>query len=165
MPKSKKEEIKPAAPIIHHEEKKQIIDFDIVREKAFGYTTEISLEEDKPLMYDMAEEDKPSIEKVTIGDAEEYFNDLGLEYNVDYKDSEKEKKTRISKNKELTDIVDEEIKEEEKISQEIKKKTTRKTKIVESPIEEDDDINPEKEEEIEEKNLYDLIDMMYDSKE
>lgn len=165
LPKSKKEEIKPAAPIIHHEEKKQNIDFDIVREKAFGYTTEISLEEDKPLMYDMAEEDKPSIEKVTIGDAEEYFNDLGLEYNVDYKDSEKEKKTRISKNKELTDIVDEEIKEEEKISQEIKKKTTRKTKIVESPIEEDDDINPEKEEEIEEKNLYDLIDMMYDSKE
>lgn len=116
-------------------------------------------------MYDLEDNEKPSIEKVTIGDAEEYFNDLGLEYNVDYKDSEKEKKTRISKNKELTDIVDEEIKEEEKISAEIKNKSTRKTKIVEQPVEEDDDIKPEVDDDIEEKNLYDLIDMMYDSKE
>ena len=162
-----KEEIKITPPIIHHEEKKEVIDIDKIREKAFGYTTEIKLEEEsKSLMYDMEEEEKPSIEKVTIGDAEEYFDDLGLEYNVDYKDAAKEKMTRISKNKELTDIVDEEIKEDEKIEEEIKKKRTRKTKIVEPEIDEDDDINPETtEEDIEEKNLYDLIDMMYDSKE
>ena len=166
LPKPKQEEVKPTPIIVHHEEKKPTIDLDAIREKAFGYTTEISLEDDKPLMYDLEEEDKPSIEKVTLGDAEEYFNDLGLEYNIDYKDSEKEKMTRISKNKELTDIVDEEIKEEEKITAEIKKKTPRKTKIVEAPIEEDDEIKPEVEDdEIEEKNLYDLIDMMYDSKE
>jgi hypothetical protein len=35
--------------------------------------------------------DKPGIDKVTIGDAEEYFEDLGLEYNIDYKDLAKEK--------------------------------------------------------------------------
>lgn len=165
LPKQKKGEVKSTPIITHQEEKKPTVDFDSIREKAFGYTTEINLEEEKPLMYDLEEEEKPSIEKVTIGDAEEYFNDLGLEYNVDYKDSEKEKKTRISKNKELTDIIDEEIKEEEKISAEIKKKSSRKTKIVEAPVEEDDDIKPEVDEEIEEKNLYDLIDMMYDSKE
>ena len=34
--------------------------------------------------------EKPSIEKVTIGEADEYFNDLGLAYNTDYKDVSKE---------------------------------------------------------------------------
>ena len=29
---------------------------------------------------------KPVVDQVTVADAEEYFNDLGLEYNVDYKD-------------------------------------------------------------------------------
>ena len=29
---------------------------------------------------------KPELDKITMGDAEEYFEDLGLEYNVDYKD-------------------------------------------------------------------------------
>ena len=31
-------------------------------------------------------DDTPAVPKVTVGDAEEYFEDLGLEYNVDYKD-------------------------------------------------------------------------------
>ena len=33
---------------------------------------------------------KPAIDKVTIGEADEYYNDLGLAYNTDYKDLSKE---------------------------------------------------------------------------
>lgn len=36
------------------------------------------------------DEEKPTIEKVTIGEADEYFNDLGLAYNTDYKDLSKD---------------------------------------------------------------------------
>ncbi len=86
------------------------MDIDAVREKAYGdLTNEIGLsmseeekklqaesryekEDDDNLLFDMSDDDTtPAIEKVTMGDAEEYFNDLGLEYNVDYKDLRKEK--------------------------------------------------------------------------
>ena len=94
------------------------MDIDAVREKAYGdLTNEIGLsmseeekqlqaeshyekEEDDNLLFDMSDDDTtPAIEKVTMGDAEEYFNDLGLEYNVDYKDLRKEKASgrRVSK--------------------------------------------------------------------
>ena len=35
-------------------------------------------------------DDKPVIEKVTLGEADEYYSDLGLAYNADYKDISKE---------------------------------------------------------------------------
>ena len=35
-------------------------------------------------------DEKPSIEKVTLGEADEYFRDLGLAYNTDYKDISKD---------------------------------------------------------------------------
>ena len=67
-----------------------------------------------------------------------YFEDLGLEYNVDYTDVEKEQeKTRAAKNKKLQKEIDDE--------QEVKAAI--------------------KEEKPEEKSLYDLIDMMYDEKQ
>ncbi len=120
------------------EERKKKITFDSVRQKAYGDLTdeieqimEKPAAESKKLLYDMeAEEKGPAVEAVTMGDAEEYFKDLGLEYNVDYIDVTKTHRTRSEKNKDLTEKV-----------------TT--------PIEETD----------EEKNLYDLIDMMYENKE
>ena len=48
-------------------------------------------EEDSLL--DISTDNTPSVSKVTIGDAEEYFSDLGLEYNIDYKDTSHEKAT------------------------------------------------------------------------
>ncbi len=124
-------------------ERKKKITFDSVRQKAYGDLTE-ELEasmirppakEEKELLYDMTSEIKePVVETVTVGDAEEYFKDLGLEYNVDYIDTSKEKNTRSERNKSLTSEVE---------------------KIALSKSE------PESEE----KNLYDLIDMMYDNKE
>ena len=93
---------------------------------------------------------KKGIEKLSIGDAVEYFEDLGLEYDVDYKDLAKEKMTRTKKNKELTEEVDEEIKEDKKIEEELRKKSVPEV---------------EEQDEVEEKNLYDLIDLMYDNKD
>ena len=49
---------------------------------------------------DLTDEAKaPEISNVTMGDAEEYFEDLGLEYNKDYIDSSKT--TRVEKNANL----------------------------------------------------------------
>ena len=84
------------------------MDFDSVRNKAFGDlendlfpSTPISEEKKKEKeevrprninrLYDMTNKDeKPSIEKVTLGEADEYFRDLGLAYNTDYKDISKD---------------------------------------------------------------------------
>lgn len=137
------------------EEKSKTATLDEIRKKAYGITEEkeVSKEEkeDKSLLYEMENvDDKPAIDKISIGDAVEYFEDLGLEYDVDYKDLAKEKMTRTKKNKELSEEVEEEIKENKKIEDEIK--SQEKVVANEEP-------------EVEEKNLYDLIDLMYDNKE
>ena len=48
-------------------------------------------EEDSLL--DISANNTPSVSKVTMGDAEEYYSDLGLEYNIDYKDASHERAT------------------------------------------------------------------------
>ena len=79
------------------------MDFDSVRNKAFGdlenelfpptEEKETKKKEVKPRdfnrVYDTTK-DKPEIDKVTLGEADEFFNDLGLAYNTDYKDISKE---------------------------------------------------------------------------
>ena len=71
---------------------------------------------------------EPTVKTVTVGDAEEYFNDLGLEYNVDYKveKEEQEEKTKPKKVEKLN---------------------------IEDKDNEDD------------KNLFDLIDAMYEDED
>ncbi len=86
------------------------IDLDMVRKKAYGVNKAIEDEYEEPVSFEVEEttvnmndgESTPAVEKVTIADAEEYFQDLGLEYNVDYKDNTKEKAKgrRSSKSKE-----------------------------------------------------------------
>lgn len=69
------------------------VDLDDVRQKAFGSadkTNEIVEDiNEKTILYDMNVDETPVVEKVTMGDAAEYFSELGLEYNVDYKDKNK----------------------------------------------------------------------------
>ena len=79
-----------------------------------------------------------------MGDAEEYFQDLGLEYNIDYKDASKERATgrRSQKNEVVEEVIKEETPKEEK------KTVTKKT-----PEIDDND------------NLFDLIDSMYEENE
>ena len=78
-------------------------DLDSVRKKAYGIVDKeeevakpvvidepVVLENesvDETMLFDNTLNDmKPVVDQVTVADAEEYFNDLGLEYNVDYKD-------------------------------------------------------------------------------
>lgn len=146
------------------DEKKKTLDFDTVRQKAFGYKEtpkasetqknediiDLFTDEEPSLLYEMQQDDRPGIEKISIGDAEEYFEDLGLEYNVDYTDLAKEKMTRTKRNKDLTDVINEEIKETKQIEKELFSYKPIKEEVYET--------------EAEEKNLYDLIDMMYEGK-
>lgn len=143
--------------------KQEEVSLEEVRQKAFGNEPYFEEEEDLGLLYDMNEKEKPEVAKVTLGDAEEYFNDLGLEYNVDYTDKKTVKNTtRSIKNEKLSNEIEKEIKDEKEKDLEITKEQLKPRtadeikkikKIDNTDIEDDPD----------EKNLYDLIDMMYDS--
>lgn len=163
--------------------KKEEISLDSVRQKAFGDKI-MEEDDDLGLLYEMKQEEAPAISKITLGDAEEYFEDLGLEYNVDYKDdakdkelkqetSSKEKTTRSTKNKELSDKVEKEIKTQKELEstkeleitkEQTKPKSAKEIKKVKKIADADLGMKDEPKEEADEKNLYDLIDMMYDSK-
>lgn len=114
----KKEEIVTKKPIVLSSSSSKKIDLDQVREKAYGDLAsdiKASMQEER---IDEKEEVKesdeqentfydlnissPAVERVTVGDAEEYFNDLGLEYNVDYKDNSIEKTTGRRGDKQAT---------------------------------------------------------------
>ncbi len=135
------------------------LDLDAVRNKAYGDLTndmglamteeekrqeedqkifdEVAKPAEESLLVDMRDDDTtPAVDKVTVGDAEEYFNDLGLQYNVDYKDASKERATGRRVNLHHDEV--EEKPQEEK--------------------EETQDVSSDD-------NLFDLIDSMYEEKE
>ena len=161
-------------------EKKETVTVDAVRQKAYGAVPVDKVEEDDDLglLYEMKQDESPAISKITLGDAEEYFDDLGLEYNVDYTDSAKEKISPVvEKSKKVVAVtentfdLDLEATKEHKLDstkdleitkEQLKPKTAKEIKKVKNIK----DLNVEEEtEEPDEKNLYDLIDMMYESKE
>lgn len=132
---------------------------DDIRAKAYGSEKEkeekqednifeIEKEAEDNVMVDLSDRSKPEVKELTMGDAEEYFEDLGLEYNVDYVDVS----TDRSKLKNNDDI--EELKEE--VIDDIPSKK-------EEPDEASDvRIEAEKETEPDDDNLFDLIDSMYE---
>jgi len=158
-----KKEVKPSSSYVSRKN----VDLDSIREKAFGTTlqNDFDLEEEKVettyeeveddfddnLLYDMTDIDKtPSVDVVTLQDAEEYFEDLGLEYNIDYKDTKYERATgrrvnRTPKIEEFEEITESEYNEEE--SEPI---------IIEE--QQEDNISLED-------DLFELIDSMYEEKE
>lgn len=91
-------------------------DLDSVRNKAFGADDEeISdkktrearakeeqekrekeKEQEEKKIYDV-NNNKPQVNRVTLADADEYYNDLGLAYNVDYSDASRNNNSRTSK--------------------------------------------------------------------
>ena len=148
------------------------LDLDDVRAKAFGIPSGVSSDVASEIEDDIEEDDididldqeeanetidmtstdeKPVVDSVTVGDAEEYFEDLGLEYNVDYRDSKKKAKSKKTEEKVEDDIDLEEF--DEPI---ITDKPKRKKKELEEENDVDIDI---------EDNLFDLIDSMYDEGE
>ena len=125
--------------------KKRSDSLDDIRNKAYGTLSEEDVdnidrelrqtESDKEVVDLSKDGNKPEVNEVTVGDAEEYFNDLGLEYNVDYVDSSTDKASNVEerKEKEVDVEVNDSLKEDVK--------------------DEEDD------------NLFDLIDSMYEEKE
>ena len=131
---------------------------DDIRAKAYGKEKETEPEVEENIfevendasdnvMVDLSDRSKPEVKELTMGDAEEYFEDLGLEYNVDYVDVSTDR-TKIKKEEA------EEKKEEAPIDLE----------EVDKKIEKLDDIRIEQEKETEpdDDNLFDLIDSMYE---
>ena len=152
------------------------VSVDEIRNKAYGENQEAPriertpVEELKPeveepeeenVMVDLNDKAKPEVKEITMGDAVEYYQDLGLEYNVDYVD--------VSKEKAKKEVVKEEAKEE--IQEEAKHEEPKEAKVEE--IEEMEEIEepkaPEKKkndkESVDDDNLFDLIDSMYQENE
>ena len=142
---------------------------DDIRAKAYGKEKETEPEEDKNIfevendaednvMVDLSDRSKPEVKELTMGDAEEYFEDLGLEYNVDYVDVSTDR-SKI-KNEEPTEEL-----EEETIGLHEEPVELEET-IEEIPVAvEDVKIEEEKETEPDDDNLFDLIDSMYEESE
>ena len=146
------------------------VSIDDVRKKAYGSISddladnfkdendnssfEVEDKQDENLLVDL-NDDKPTVKEVTMGDAVEYFEDLGLEYNVDYVDEAKN-------NKKQEEVVVEEPKEEVKEEKEEKKvEPEKEEEKVEDIIEEVKEEVEETEDKKDDDNLFDLIDSMY----
>ena len=156
----KKEEIVTKKEVRLSQFSNKKADLDLVREKAYGDLAgdiSASIEEEKKvtpkeevkedLLYDLNDEESPTVKVVTMGDAEEYFHDLGLEYNVDYKVEKEEEKNH---KEEVKEPPKEELKEE--------------TELIDAHVKEDNKINLDESND-DDKNLFDLIDSMYEDKE
>ena len=158
-PNDKEEEKEKTKEIKLPTFKSEHLDIDEVRNRAYGVPTATDMD-----MFEMDEEENydeqninaddnndlldltdnhetPSVSKVTVGDAEEYFEDLGLEYNKDYIDASKENKTRRR------------VKEDKEYEEEIKETKQETTQEI------NEDIEPTK---TDDENLFDLIDSMYE---
>ena len=155
---------------------------DDIRNKAYGKEKveakeeKIEKVEEKPeeenLLVDLSDEkEKPEVKEITVGDAMEYFQDLGLEYNVDYVDASNKNVVKKTKDDLEEDIEENlgsnETKEEVEETKEVKEETLEEVKE-EKPVEKDAKVV----EVIDEKkdidatlsdddNLFDLIDSMY----
>lgn len=141
---------------------KENLSVDDVRKKAYGSlsdeivrelheekkedtTFEVDNEDDNLLVDLSSDVSKPAVKEVTMGDALEYFEDLGLEYNVDYVDASKDKATGRRSKDNYDDVP--------QITQELPVVEEEKT---EEKKEESKDINVDSDD-----NLFDLIDSMY----
>ena len=148
---------------------------DDVRKKAYGTlsddliddmdrgleeVTDTEEKESDNLLIDLSSDiSKPQVKEVTVGDAEEYYDDLGLEYNVDYKDGAVEASKEPVVSEEVSEDVSEEISEEVPEVKEVIENITSKED--ESP----NDIHIDKNDTEDDDNLFDLIDSMYQEKE
>lgn len=171
----KKEDVVPKKSVRLSNYSRGSVSVDAVRNKAFAEklddhievsqepviesSFEVEEDDDDNLLVDLNNDrEKPEVKEITVGDADEYFNDLGLEYNVDYVDVSNKKRRSadladdIKMNMDSTPVAEELT---PKMIEEDKEKKVSKTPTVEvvnesgASIEEDDD------------NLFDLIDSMY----
>lgn len=175
------------------------VSVDDVRNKALGVdmneeiikqpqetTFEIDDTEDDNLLVDLTDEKgKPEVKELTMGDALEYFQDLGLEYNVDYVDASKKNNqlrrvNRIEEEKDSKPSIGEVLKREvkpkavaEETEQHADEDTFKlNTKAMDeenenkktTPIIKDESNASSKDMQDDDDNLFDLIDSMYEEK-
>ena len=176
------------------------VSVDDVRNKALGVdmneeiikqpqetTFEIDDTEDDNLLVDLTDEKgKPEVKELTMGDALEYFQDLGLEYNVDYVDASKKNSqprrfNRTEEEKESKPSIGEVLKREvkpkavaEETEQHADEDTFKlNTKAMDeenenkktTPIIKDESNASSKDmQDDDDDNLFDLIDSMYEEK-
>lgn len=177
------------------------VNIDDVRDKAYGGINSVNevketvesdfdnssfeveeIDEDKRLV-DLSDYDaKPTVKEVTVGDAVEYFHDLGLEYNVDYvdasKDVTKKRRSRVEENAKVAEeieqeeqekeVVVEEPKQPEEIKEEIKPVVKKEKKVVAvAKVESVEPVNEKEKDPLLDTsdNLFDLIDSMYQENE
>ena len=120
-------------------------------------------DEDENLLIDLNDEKKPEVKEITVGDAVEYFQDLGLEYNVDYVDASKEKTIPKKQEESIEEDIKEEIEKDEPATEPVKEvKETHEVKKVEEQkdyeVKEESKATPTLDDD---DNLFDLIDSMY----
>lgn len=176
------------------------VSVDDVRNKALGVdmneeiikqpqetTFEIDDTEDDNLLVDLTDEKgKPEVKELTMGDALEYFQDLGLEYNVDYVDASKKNSqprrfNRTEEEKDSKPSIGEVLKREvkpkavaEETEQHAEEDTFKlNTKAMDeenenkktTPIIKDESNASSKDmQDDDDDNLFDLIDSMYEEK-
>ena len=175
------------------------VSVDDVRNKALGVdmneeiikqpqetTFEIDDTEDDNLLVDLTDEKgKPEVKELTMGDALEYFQDLGLEYNVDYVDASKKNSqprrfNRTEEEKDSKPSIGEVLKREvkpkvvaEETEQHAEEDTFKlNTKAMDeenenkktTPIIKDESNASSKDMQDDDDNLFDLIDSMYEEK-
>ena len=146
------------------------VSVDDVRNKAYGEkhldeiedavsetTFEVEEEEDNLLVDLNADQEKPSVKEVTMGDALEYFQDLGLEYNVDYVDATKERSTPKRAKDNYDDLVSDIEDGMDKSSENHDKTEKKENKKTIEVKEESKATNGDSDDD----NLFDLIDSMY----
>lgn len=165
------------------------VDVDDVRRKAYGtlvddlndkMSTTNTEELKENLMIDLRENRAPEVNKITMEDAEEYFEDLGLEYDTDYIDASKAKASgrRLRSEVSYDSPKIEEVEsnnipsflQEDNIINADKQNDFNEEKVnmVEKPkIESNSYIDSSRnsnfeDDELSEDNLFDLIDSMYD---
>lgn len=174
------------------------VSVDDVRNKALGVdmneeiikqpqetTFEIDDTEDDNLLVDLTDEKgKPEVKELTMGDALEYFQDLGLEYNVDYVDASKKNSqprrfNRTEEEKDSKPSIGEVLKREVKpkaVAEETDQHADEDTfKLNTKAMDEEnenkkttpiikDESNASSKDMQDDDNLFDLIDSMYEEK-
>lgn len=145
------------------------VSVDDVRNKAYGDNAikeeveeeivntkfEVEEEEDENLLVDLSDRAKPEVKELTMGDALEYFQDLGLEYNVDYVDVSKQKSTQVS-HEEIVNV-------ETKVVEEVVGKPIIHTHV--EPVLEDDIQDVMEENSFEKPTLTSTIEIVDESKD
>ncbi len=148
------------------------VSVDDIRNKAYGEkeivednisTFEVEDEEENEnLLVDLSDEKgKPEVKELTMGDALEYFQDLGLEYNVDYVDASKERTTPKREKDNYDDSLQEDNDESLVVLDEVSSDDEEKSPSI---VQIEDESNND-EDSVDDDNLFDLIDSMYQEKD